>query len=230
MIEIRMASAKSNLKDYFESHVGEDIDRDTLRSVAGGISDWPRVLRQMRQETGYDIVPTKTGYIMKSAEPKYPPRIRGNVNLSMRARVLRRDKSTCQMCGANPKNTPGVKLVIDHIIPVEQGGKTTFDNLQTLCRDCNAGKKDKFKGKPKVRIRQRIWGALRAIKNLIITLVVLAAILGALYFFNKYRLRFIDPKIIDYYIDKVVSLIKDMLSNSRFAKSAILFEHGIIST
>ena len=39
-----MASAKSKLKDYFESYVGEDIDRATLRDVAGGISDWPRAL------------------------------------------------------------------------------------------------------------------------------------------------------------------------------------------
>ncbi len=216
-----MASAKSNLKDYFESHVGEDIDRDTLRSVAGGISDWPRVLRQLRQETGYDIVPTKTGYIMKSAEPKYPPRIRGNVNLSMRARVLKRDKSTCQMCGANPKNTPGVKLVVDHIIPIELGGETTIDNLQTLCRDCNAGKKDKFKGKPKVRIRQMIWGGLRAIKNLIITIIVLSVILSVLYLLNKWRFHFIDPNVVDYYIDKVVSFLKNLLSKPKPVRAAL---------
>ena len=202
-----MASAKSKLKDYFELHVGEDIDRETLREVAGGISDWPRALRQMRQETGYDIVATKNGYLMKSDEPKYPPRIRGNINLRMRARVLKRDKSTCQMCGANPRNTPGVKLVVDHIIPVESGGETTLDNLQTLCRDCNAGKKDHFRGKRKVHFRQRIWGLIRAIKRMIVTAIVILLLLGILYLINKYKFRFIDPSLIDSYIIRIVTFI-----------------------
>lgn len=213
-----MASAKSKLKDYFELHVGEDIDRETLRDVAGGISDWPRALRQMRQETGYDIVATKTGYIMKSDEPKYPPRIRGNINLRMRARVLKRDKSTCQMCGANPQNTPGVKLVVDHIIPVESGGETTLDNLQTLCRDCNAGKKDHFKGKRKVRFRQRIWGLIRAIKRMIVTVIVILLALGIIYSVNKYYFRFIDPALIDSYITKTVLFIHNSLQSFKAAE------------
>lgn len=212
-----MASAKSKLKDYFESHVGEDIDRATLRDVAGGISDWPRALRQMRQETGYDIVATRTGYMMKSDEPKYPPRIRGNVSLSMRARVFKRDKSTCQMCGANPQNTPGVKLVVDHIIPVDMGGETSLDNLQTLCRDCNAGKKDQFKGKRKVRFKQRIWGLIRAIKRLIVTLFVILLVLGILYSVNKYLFRFIDPAIVDIYISRAASFILNLMQSFKSA-------------
>ncbi|MBR2352886.1 MAG: HNH endonuclease, partial [Clostridia bacterium] len=34
----------------------------------------------------------------------------------------------------------GVKLEVDHIIPVSKGGKSTLDNLQTLCERCNRGK------------------------------------------------------------------------------------------
>ena len=223
-----MSSAKSKLREYFESHVGEEIDRDTLRSVSGNISDWPRALRQMRQETGYDIVSTRTGYIMRSAEPKYPPRIRGNISLAMRAQVLRRDKSTCQMCGANPKNTPGVKLVIDHIIPVEHGGETTIDNLQTLCRECNAGKKDKFKGKRKVRIRQRVWGLLRTIKNTIMTLAIVICVLVILYLLNKFVVHFIDPEIIDFYIDKVISVIHNAVVTFKHSEKALrIIRYGL---
>lgn len=40
-----MASAKQKLKDYFIQHVGKDIDRETLREVAGNIQDWQRALR-----------------------------------------------------------------------------------------------------------------------------------------------------------------------------------------
>ena len=44
-----MASAKQKLKDYFIKNVGKDIDRETLREVAGNIQDWQRALRTLRQ-------------------------------------------------------------------------------------------------------------------------------------------------------------------------------------
>lgn len=61
--------------------------------------------------------------------------------LSLRKRffVLKRDGFTCCMCGANG---PGVKLEVDHIIPVAEGGSDALDNLQTLCFECNRGKRD----------------------------------------------------------------------------------------
>ncbi|MBC7261498.1 MAG: HNH endonuclease [Chloroflexi bacterium] len=34
-----------------------------------------------------------------------------------------------------------MKLQVDHIIPIDWGGKTELDNLQALCEECNAGKK-----------------------------------------------------------------------------------------
>ena len=139
-----MASAKSKLKDYFLLHVGEDITRETLREVAGNIQDWQRSLRQLRQETGLDIVPTRTGYILTSAVPKKQPQYRKNIDNKLKYAVLQRDNSTCQRCGANIHNTPDVKLVVDHKIPVELGGDTTIDNLWTLCSDCNGGKQAFF--------------------------------------------------------------------------------------
>jgi len=56
----------------------------------------------------------------------------------LRYDVLKRDNFTCQKCGATAKD--GVKLHVDHIIPVYKGGKTTMSNLQTLCERCNIGK------------------------------------------------------------------------------------------
>jgi 5-methylcytosine-specific restriction endonuclease McrA len=37
---------------------------------------------------------------------------------------------------------PSVTLHIDHIVPVSKGGASEMDNLQTLCFDCNEGKKN----------------------------------------------------------------------------------------
>ena len=139
-----MASAKDKLKKYFLEHVGEDISRETLRDVAGNTQDWQRSLRQLRQETGLDIQATRTGYVLTSSTPIHPAQIRGHIDNKLRYAVLQRDNSTCQRCGANAQNTPGVKLVVDHKIPVESGGKTTIDNLWTLCSNCNGGKQAFF--------------------------------------------------------------------------------------
>ena len=58
----------------------------------------------------------------------------------LRARVLARDNHTCQHCGRGIKH--GVILVMDHKHPWAKGGETTYENLQTLCEECNSGKSD----------------------------------------------------------------------------------------
>lgn len=140
-----MASAKDKIRDYLIKHVGEEVSRETLYEVSGNIQDWPRALRTLRQETGLDIASTKNGYVLNSLDPIKEPRIRGRIDSKLRYAVLQRDNSTCRRCGANEQNTPGVKLVVDHKIPVELGGDTTINNLWTLCTECNGGKKAFFK-------------------------------------------------------------------------------------
>ena len=56
--------------------------------------------------------------------------------------IFVRDKFTCQICGRTQKD--GVKLHIDHIIPVSKGGKTVPENLRVLCDQCNLGKSDRY--------------------------------------------------------------------------------------
>lgn len=140
-----MANAKDKIKDYLLQHIGEEVSREVLRDAAGGIMDWQRSLRQLRQETGLDIVSTAKGYILKSKNPVKEPQIRKSIDDRLRYAVLQRDNSTCQRCGANIHNKPNVKLVVDHKIPVNIGGETTIDNLWTLCSDCNGGKNAFFK-------------------------------------------------------------------------------------
>ena len=149
-----MASAKDKLGEYFLEHVGEDIPRETLREVAGNIQDWQRALRQLRQETGLDIVATRDGYVLTSAVPTHEPQLRRAIDNRLKYAVLQRDNSTCQRCGANIHNTPNVKLVIDHKIPVELGGDTTIDNLWTLCSDCNGGKQAFFSDENTERVKE----------------------------------------------------------------------------
>ena len=68
------------------------------------------------------------------------------IPLKIRLRVLERDKFRCDFCGKIPATDIGAKLHIDHIVPFSKGGKTTLDNLQTLCYECNLGKGNAIKG------------------------------------------------------------------------------------
>lgn len=63
-----------------------------------------------------------------------------DINLRLRFLVMKRDNFKCCFCGRSPATTSGLELHIDHIKPWSMGGETIFDNLQTLCSDCNLGK------------------------------------------------------------------------------------------
>lgn len=64
------------------------------------------------------------------------------VTRAMRYDVLRRDNFHCVRCGRGKED--GVKLHVDHIVPVSRGGKSVMSNLQTLCEDCNCGKGNRY--------------------------------------------------------------------------------------
>ncbi len=51
--------------------------------------------------------------------------------------VLKRDKFTCRYCGRKP---PDVKLHVDHVKALANGGTTVLENLVTACASCDVGK------------------------------------------------------------------------------------------
>ena len=65
---------------------------------------------------------------------------RKSIPKTVRFEVFKRDKFTCQYCGAS---APEVILEVDHIQPVSKGGTDDLLNLITSCRDCNRGKRNK---------------------------------------------------------------------------------------
>ena len=67
---------------------------------------------------------------------------RGRVSNKMRFAIMKRDGYRCCHCGR--KESSYNLLEIDHIIPISKGGKSTYDNLQTLCHNCNAEKGNRF--------------------------------------------------------------------------------------
>ena len=65
---------------------------------------------------------------------------RGKVSNKMRFSIYERDGYRCRCCGVSEEYAP---LEIDHIIPISKGGKSTYENLQTLCHKCNCEKGNK---------------------------------------------------------------------------------------
>ena len=63
---------------------------------------------------------------------------RSLINTTTRLRIIAKDHGRCCLCGKSARE--GVQLEVDHFIPVSLGGKSTDDNLWTLCHDCNRGK------------------------------------------------------------------------------------------
>jgi|ERR1041384_808741 hypothetical protein len=62
---------------------------------------------------------------------------RVKISARLRFEILERDAFTCRYCGARGTTA---QLVVDHVIPVIQGGATTPENLVTACLPCNQGK------------------------------------------------------------------------------------------
>jgi hypothetical protein len=59
-------------------------------------------------------------------------------------KVWKRDGFRCRRCGRSPATHFGVVLEMDHVVPWVQGGRTTLENLQTLCSNCNRSKRDEM--------------------------------------------------------------------------------------
>ncbi len=54
-----------------------------------------------------------------------------------RANIYARDRNTCQYCGTR---FPATDLTFDHVIPVAQGGRKTWENIVAACVTCNRRK------------------------------------------------------------------------------------------
>jgi len=52
-----------------------------------------------------------------------------------RVEIFNRDHNTCQYCGKQSQ-----VLTLDHVIPRNQGGKHTWENLVSACASCNRRK------------------------------------------------------------------------------------------
>lgn len=78
-----------------------------------------------------------------------------------RKNIFKRDKYTCQYCGAQPGPN---ELTIDHIVPRSKGGTSTWENCVLACIECNKKKADLPLEKCGLKLRKKpvkpSWKAL----------------------------------------------------------------------
>lgn len=142
--------ARDRLRDYFLSHLGQVLTSDELRAAAGGITEWARRVRELRNEEGFRILThndradLKPGqYLLETASPE--PAFERSISKETRAIVLDRNGYTCQMCGAGAgephPHDPSRKtrLHLGHIVDKSMGGEDIPSNLRAVCSVCNEG-------------------------------------------------------------------------------------------
>jgi 5-methylcytosine-specific restriction endonuclease McrA len=117
-------------------------------------STWTKALLAFLERVNSDVGDTEPEPALLVEQPKPIPRRwsgrprlkeedQRQVKLSLRYKVLKRDRFRCVLCGASPAIHLGCILNVDHITPFSKDGKTVIENLRTLCEPCNLGKSDK---------------------------------------------------------------------------------------
>lgn len=66
--------------------------------------------------------------------------------------ILERDGHVCQYCG---HRFPDDELNIDHVIPRERGGRSTWENLVTSCISCNEKKANRLPHEAGMRLASK---------------------------------------------------------------------------
>lgn len=142
--------ARDKLRTHFLANVGRVMEVDELRKVAGGITEWARRVRELRNEEGFQILTHNDRSDLKQGQyllvdPKPRPAFQRAISKELRAQILDRNGFTCQMCGVAAgephPDDPGRKtrLHIGHIVDKSMGGTDDYSNLRAICSVCNEG-------------------------------------------------------------------------------------------
>lgn len=140
------------------------VDRETFLATTEQVVVDPKITVYVKQSVAYakalvnahGISPVGTVSAASQKTPELPPvrksapstrppsewmaTERRKLTAAMRYLILRRDEFRCQLCGSSQADDPGVRLEVDHKVPVVEWGLTEEANLWTLCRSCNGGK------------------------------------------------------------------------------------------
>lgn len=190
MVELRMFTADA---------LGEDQSQTDRR------------VRELRRFFQIDAVRERGEfrYVLRGWAAGGPQQTGTALSLRRRAEVLAPQR--CAQCGKTPLGD-SVKLVVDHKVPLAWGGTNDAENLQPLCEDCNAGKRDYFQsfeehaGKIRQAInhdesRKRIGELLKAFNGEWVRTDLLAIVASAREYQEDWQRRLRDLRFLGWGIE-----------------------------
>ncbi|MCI0654816.1 MAG: HNH endonuclease [Methylococcaceae bacterium] len=155
----RKRGSKQLILEFFLNNLGRILESKDIQQASGGVVEWARRVRELRNEDGYQILSHKdranlkpNQYLLETTE-RVPSFARG-ISKETRAWVLERNGYTCQMCGVaagDPDPLGGnrtVRLTMGHIVDKSKGGDDTPNNLRAVCTNCNEGLQNTALPKP----------------------------------------------------------------------------------
>ena len=147
-------TGRKGIAAYLIAHVGEIVEGEDLYRASGNQGNYARRIRELRADEGYQIESHLDSTDLKPGQYRLvelprgtkEPRFSRRISQRLRAQVLDRNGSTCQMCGRGIgdefEDGSRVALHVDHIVNKSEGGTDEMSNLRTLCSRCNQGAKD----------------------------------------------------------------------------------------
>jgi hypothetical protein len=151
--------SKQRILAFFMKNLGVVLESRDIQKASGGVVEWARRVRELRNEDGYQILSHKDRSDLKpnqyllETDVRLPAHAR-SISKELRAQVFERDGYTCQMCGVaagdpDPLGGPRtVRLTVGHIVDKSKGGVDTLSNLRSMCTACNEGLQNTAPPKP----------------------------------------------------------------------------------
>jgi len=137
--------------NLFDREIGIEYAKNTA-SISGEIDEHRGDLGQEYfknyEEKHYTECVEFSNFIFENLDKKKISRFylekrkkRTPISNKLRFEIFQRDKFKCQYCGRTISDD--IRLEIDHIKPIAEGGTDDYHNLITSCNECNKGKSNK---------------------------------------------------------------------------------------
>lgn len=127
----------------FERRSDPPTDSEIAEYVFEQIGERHSQLQRRRRQIGeVFLIEKEPGHRYRLAG-WLPKKLSKATPISRKVRYSVLQSGRCKLCGRSAA-TDGVSLVVDHILPQAWGGTDSEENLQPLCEECNAGKKDYY--------------------------------------------------------------------------------------
>lgn len=132
-------------KVYFEKYQG--LEKNTLGNlvpVRRKVKVSSFIIEKLKEIDEKKLEQDRKEHELKTEILKYQNRTFDSRNFPAKLKqiIFQRDNYTCCICGRRRDDLirANLHLEIDHITPWLDGGKTCYENGQTLCSECNKGK------------------------------------------------------------------------------------------